>query len=253
MKRPNKFNLARENWRNALRDSVLLLTIFCSALFSFAVLANAVYPQRNIALVIVDMQPGVFDDPWGGTAQMLRWRQRQLIKIAKQNDLPVLIFEYDHPGYGEVENTRTFDEIKEALAGLSVKVVRKKTANGFDAIEGRKAEAFLRLRGITALVCTGVRADLCLRATIEGAIEKNFEVYTASELTGDFYFDSEYPYIFSKEWNFTLNQLSPGTLHVLPLTKVEFLLNSKPQDFESCRQKLNLLSEAFKVKLRAAE
>lgn len=130
-----------------------------------------------------------------GSRGRLVHRQVRLLKWAKENDYPILLFEFAGKG-------RTINGLASVLHDVRfgrLILVPKAGRDGFDqecALEARP-QSILRMWGVTKVVVTGVNATRCVSATVKSAMKHGFDVWTARDLIADFHIPSgyvNYPY-----------------------------------------------------------
>jgi nicotinamidase-related amidase len=160
-------------------------------------------PGRT-ALVVVDMQRG-FLDP-GEPMEVPPAREvvpviRALLDLFRAKGLPVVFTEFVysesapvligslHPehkpappgaprGFGLpssacLEGTTSADTVPDLAPRAGELVVRKR---GYDAFAGTPLDGALRARNVTSLVVTGTMTDICVLATVIGALHREYRV-----------------------------------------------------------------------------
>jgi ureidoacrylate peracid hydrolase len=160
-------------------------------------------PGRT-ALVVVDMQRG-FLDP-GEPMEVPQAREvvpviRALLDLFRAKGLPVVFTEFVysesapvligslHPehkpappgaprGFGLpssacLEGTASADTVPDLAPRVGELVVRKR---GYDAFAGTPLDGALRARNVTSLVVTGTMTDICVLATVIGALHREYRV-----------------------------------------------------------------------------
>ena len=165
--------------------------------------ALAPEPGRT-ALVVVDMQRG-FLDP-GEAMQVppaveIVPTVRGLLDLFREKHLPVMFTEFVyspnapvligslHPehlpappgaprGFGLpssscLEGTPSVETVPALAPGPDEPVFRKR---GYDGFAGTSLDTALRARGVTSLVVTGTMTDICVLATVIGALHREYRV-----------------------------------------------------------------------------
>lgn len=183
---------------SSIRDNANLLPLrrLIPCLF-FALFSSLGFAQ-NAALVIIDMQP-FFSERIGrhtssenkAKINQILQRQRELIRLAKGRNVPILMIEYESCGatcealvreIGSYSNTRTFV---------------KSTDSMFDEQSGvvRDIKKYLSKRTITELIVSGANGGICVKCSIEGALNHGYKVWTDPYAIADFEEqDFVYPY-----------------------------------------------------------
>jgi len=160
-------------------------------------------PGRT-ALVVVDMQRG-FLDP-GEAMEVPPAREivpviHALLDLFRAKDLPVVVSEFvysesapvligtlhlehqpappgaprgfGHPSSACLEGTASADTVSDLAPRPDELVVRKR---GYDAFAGTPLDGALRARNVTSLVVTGTMTDICVLATVIGALHREYRV-----------------------------------------------------------------------------
>ncbi|PYM90640.1 MAG: hypothetical protein DME04_22195 [Candidatus Rokuibacteriota bacterium] len=160
-------------------------------------------PGRT-ALLVVDMQRG-FLDP-GEAMQVppavhIVPTVRALLDLFREKHLPVMFTEFVyspnapvligslHPehlpappgaprGFGLpssscLEGTPSVETVPALAPGPDEPVFRKR---GYDGFAGTSLDSALRARGVTSLVVTGTMTDICVLATVIGALHREYRV-----------------------------------------------------------------------------
>jgi hypothetical protein len=134
---------------------------------SLLVAAPTKFASARTGLVLIDMQdlfvmsadPAALKELVANQVQMLRW--------AYFNQVPVMVFEYNHSG-------PTISPLREAAqANPEVRFIEKYSDNGF--IDERKLadrpETILKDWGVDRIIFMGVNARACVLKTIRGALK----------------------------------------------------------------------------------
>ena len=156
------------------------------------------------ALVVVDMQRG-FLDP-GEAMEVPPAREivpviHALLDLFRAKGLPVVFSEFvysesapvligtlhpehkpappgaprgfGHPSSACLEGTASADTVSDLAPRPDELVVRKR---GYDAFAGTPLDGALRARNVTSLVVTGTMTDICVLATVIGALHREYRV-----------------------------------------------------------------------------
>jgi ureidoacrylate peracid hydrolase len=160
-------------------------------------------PGRT-ALVVVDMQRG-FLDP-GEAMEVPPAREivpviHALLELFRAKGLPVVFSEFvysesapvligtlhpehkpappgaprgfGHPSSACLEGTASADTVSDLAPRPDELVIRKR---GYDAFAGTPLDGALRARNVTSLVVTGTMTDICVLATVIGALHREYRV-----------------------------------------------------------------------------
>ena len=129
-------------------------------------------PGRT-ALLVVDMQRG-FLDPGEAMevppAREIVPRIRVLLDCFRAKRLPVVFTEFVYSESAPLLVGALHPEHRPAPGEL---VVRKR---GYDGFAGTPLDGALRARGVTSLVVTGTMTDICVLATVIGALHREYRV-----------------------------------------------------------------------------
>ena len=149
------------------------------------VLISISYAQafEHTALVLIDMQDQFFernDNSDSEEVKTLIENNKEVLLWGVKNELPVLIFEYD--GFGPTTET-----LAHVYQDHQHKTVIKYRDGGFAILSDAKEEAlkFLKSKGIENLIVMGINGPYCVKSTVLGALENEFEVYTAGDIVAD--------------------------------------------------------------------
>ena len=163
-----------------------VLFLSCYSCFAFG---------QNAALVIVDMQP-FFSEAGARTPENARKlnellkRQSDLIDLAKQKGIPILIVEYDGCGdtceiitkkVGNYPNSKTVIKQRDGLF--------HKDSGVIDDVK-----RYLDKHKVTELIVAGANGRFCVKCTIEGAINKGYNVWTDEKAIANFGIEFVHPY-----------------------------------------------------------
>ena len=212
---------------------LLLVLILSLSVFAQTQEAPKAKAPDGVALVIIDMQPLMeiqsnYQDNPGNKDKIkeLIENQVQAIKVAKQQNLPILVAEYDlsvaeeeqkttieaylnnlNPDFNftkeEVETT--WSEITTTLEGYDKVQFVRKTKNSLFSLENKNVDAakdWLEMQGVKNLVIMGVNGNACISSSILDALDNdwfNIVVYTPGtadlnqkEFEHPFKFDEHY-------------------------------------------------------------
>ncbi len=120
-------------------------------------------------------------------------RQIELIRIAKANQVPILVMEI-------VDRGRTNNRLLEEIGDYDLVEVFVKASSGMFAEYGGvadKIEAYLHSFGISELIMTGANGGACVRCSIVEALNKGYRVWADQKAIIDlntFYFVLPYRY-----------------------------------------------------------
>jgi nicotinamidase-related amidase len=162
----------------------LLLILFLALIFS----PNLSF-AKNAALVIIDMQPlfatghDYQKDP--GNAAILRRilkRQRELIDMAKEKNLPIAVIEYSDVG----ETNRSLT--REIFNYANTETFTKNKDGIFDWESGIEIglKTFLAKNDVTELIVAGANGNNCVKNSIEGALNAGYGVWADPTAIADF-------------------------------------------------------------------
>lgn len=167
-------------------------------LFLFLVLFSTASFAQNAALVVIDMQPffaergkkHTLPENQAKIDQILQ-RQRELIRTAKERNIPILMIEYIRCGptcealtreIGDYAHTRTFIKATDGMFAAGSGVVKDITD-------------YLGSQNITKLIVSGANGGACVKCSIEGALNNGFQVWADPNAIADFnYAEFVYPY-----------------------------------------------------------
>jgi nicotinamidase-related amidase len=137
---------------------------------------------KDLAVVLIDMQPGFLKKFSPEAVQSLVHAQRKLLTYAAREDLLVLEFRYR--GHGD-----TIDEVRDAISNVPRLVPFVKAhQSGFqdDLEEGNGyVENLLRQQGISRICFAGVNKSACVYSTALHAAERGFSIITSEDLVAD--------------------------------------------------------------------
>jgi nicotinamidase-related amidase len=139
------------------------------------------------ALVIIDVQKGMFGGTDGGTpheAEAVVGRIADLIARARDAGAPVLYVQHDggpshpfHPG----KPGYPFHEKLSPRPGDDVTV-----KNHSSAFHGTDFDSKLKSAGVDHLIVTGMQSEFCVDSAIRGAVERGYKVTLVSDAHSTF-------------------------------------------------------------------
>lgn len=161
-----------------LGAGLVSLLLFCSAAFA-----------GRPALVVIDMQ----EEFWkrklthelpanqAKVEKVLR-RQVELIRLAKQEGVPILLVEYSNSG-------PTFQVLKDEIGNYSNAELFIKSENDLFDAENSIASALSRHLDrlkITDLIMVGANGGMCVKCSVESALKERLRVWTDPQAIVDF-------------------------------------------------------------------
>jgi nicotinamidase-related amidase len=175
---------------------IKILILVCALLLGF--FASA----QQSALVVIDMQPPFMTR--GGNhqipenilkAQQVLERQAYLIRLAIQSRIPILVIEYQRFG-------QTNDFLRAQIGDYDLTETFVKRTDGMLANASGVEQDLLRYLEkyhVTDLVISGANGGACVRCSIEGALQKGFQVLVDNNAVIDFNYKSfTYPYRYTE-------------------------------------------------------
>jgi nicotinamidase-related amidase len=154
---------------------------------------------NNYALIIIDMQPtfitrgGDDKDPKNikKVAEIIA-HQKELIALAKKQNMPIVFLEYESMG-------PTNSELKKETEGYAnTKYFTKDSDGMFDSYNSHEKELsdYLRSKEVGNLIITGANGGACVSESISGSLANNYNVLAYTYGIADFnYKDFIYPYV----------------------------------------------------------
>ena len=133
------------------------------------------------ALLIIDVQRGMFEDPnyqpHDGPATVAR--MRALLDDARARKVPVFFVQHDGgPGDPLAAGSSGFPIVDELAPRPGEPVTVKRESSAFD---GTDLEQKLRSAGIDQLVVCGMQSDFCVSAAVYAAAGLGFDVTLVSD------------------------------------------------------------------------
>lgn len=152
---------------------LLLLLI----IISFGVKAN----NNGFAVILVDMQEGFYKRGGVTGTQGLNdlvQKDKELLEWATNNDIPVLVLEYED--YGQTD-----PKLMSVLEGYTYSVIEKNRDGGF---YGKSKNAVIKQLNdwkVDSIIIAGINGAYCVKSTAIGAIQNGFDVMTSSDIVGN--------------------------------------------------------------------
>ena len=179
-------------------------------LFLLGILISPCSFAGNLALVIIDMQPyftTYFTTHYPSSENIKNLesvilKQRDLIRLAKTSQIPIILVEYRGSG-------NTLSDLTDEIGNYSKKFIFIKPLNGMFDHWNTALEiiSYLHNNNVTDLIMTGVHGSYCVQQSIEGALKNGYQVWADPQAIIEFDgLDSTYPYHFK-------NRLSPIWAH----------------------------------------
>jgi nicotinamidase-related amidase len=165
-----------------------------STLIQIAVEEKNLMPVTTLdpktALIVVDLQKGIINSPFIHPVAGVIERNRALLDVFRQRDLPVVLVNVAGGAPGRTEQPRRFSTFPEGFSDLipeldrqaSDIVVTKRTWGAFASTD---LEAQLKANGVTQVVVTGVATGTGVEATARQAYEQGFHVTLALDAMSD--------------------------------------------------------------------
>ena len=146
--------------------------------------------KNKTAILLIDMQDcylGEEDVDHQEISKMIQ-RHIEILKYAQSNNLPIYVLEYGStykdPEYCRVCESfgQTTKLLQKVLNEGDYTLIIKNRHSGFD-ITG--LDSFLKNDEISELVLMGVYASVCVLATGQDAVQKNYKIITSPEIIED--------------------------------------------------------------------
>ncbi|MCB0638987.1 MAG: cysteine hydrolase [Lewinella sp.] len=143
------------------------------------------HPIPPIALLLVDIQQGLLDDPyWGGDRNNPEAEARagELLTFWRSRDWPVFHVKHNstNPASPLVKG-KPGNAIQEVVAPLPEEPLFEKTVNS--AFIGTGLEDHLRAAGIQSLVVVGLTTNHCISTTVRMAANLGFPTWLVEDAT----------------------------------------------------------------------
>ncbi|MBL7714669.1 MAG: isochorismatase family protein [Bdellovibrionales bacterium] len=138
-------------------------------------------PKSEVAVVLIDMQPGFYKRGGVVGSQGLKdlvAEQSKLLNWAVQEGVPVLIFEYS--GFQPTNISLT-----DLLVGSTFKAITKYEDDGFGYDSHDEAVQTLDSWGAKTLIAAGINGPYCVRSTVLGALAAGYDVISSPAITGN--------------------------------------------------------------------
>jgi nicotinamidase-related amidase len=128
------------------------------------------------ALVVIDVQVGMFADPsfQPHDGEAIVGRIAELIGQARAAEVPIFFIQHDGGAHGPLKADGPGFPFREELTpepGDDVTVKRRSSA-----FSGAGLDSKLRQAGIDELVVTGLQSEYCVASTVRGAVERGYKV-----------------------------------------------------------------------------
>ncbi len=161
-KEPEKdyYQRADEEYRNAEKDSIEDIV------------------NGNYGILFVDMQFEYLEQINIKDQREIIRNQKRLLVAARENDIPVLVFEMGSKG-------ETISSLKEIIDTVPRhKYFEKYRDDGFESYNDRAdlPENWLREQNVEKIIFTGVNTDACIFANAESAVRLSFGIVTSTDL-----------------------------------------------------------------------
>ena len=152
-------------------------------------------------LLVVDTQKGCFDERLYAF-ETVRNNIKQLITIARENNVEVVYVQHDDGQGTELDKTADNYEIYEEFAPREdEKRFEKNVNSAFHPMTG--LTEYLKSKGEKDIITIGVSTDYCMDATIKSGFEKGFNMLVPSYTNSTYdnpYFDKETAYKYYNEF-----------------------------------------------------
>ena len=138
--------------------------------------------NRRVALVVIDLQTAVFEDPAGPPvfeSTTLLENARALIDAARAGGVPVVYVQHCGRAGDEFEEGRSGWYIYGPIAPRPGEPVVRKYKS--DAFEGTQLQEVLESLPVRSVVVTGAQSEHCVAATCRRASQLSYEVILASD------------------------------------------------------------------------
>lgn len=176
-----------------MRQVLFVPFLGCLFVFHSAIFAASLFDTKighSVGIVIVDMQPKFFaeiPEVIAAKNELVR-QQLSLLRWAKENGHPVLVFEYKDFGDTDIQ----LKDVLKTFPDGTVKFLTKNGPDGFSfVVTGQESpEKILRSWGVEKLIFSGVHTLKCVHQTMLSAQRLGFQVISSRDLIGDFDIDS---------------------------------------------------------------
>ena len=152
-------------------------------------------------LLVVDTQKGCFDERLYAF-ETVRNNIKQLITIARENNVEVVYVQHDDGPGTELDKTADNYEIYEEFAPREdEKRFEKNVNSAFHPMTG--LTEYLQSRGEKDIIVIGVSTDYCMDAPIKSGFEKGFKIFVPEYTNSTYdnpYFDKETAYKYYNEF-----------------------------------------------------
>jgi nicotinamidase-related amidase len=129
-------------------------------------------PKENLAVLLMDTQAHFLNRR---KKRLLIPNQIKIIDMCKENNIPLIYFEYYNQG-------ETISVLKEKIKELPKELVRRYIKYDDSAFSNINFVCWLELQPVKNLLLMGVNACACVYKTAQSAIEKGYNVFTSENL-----------------------------------------------------------------------
>lgn len=138
-------------------------------------------PMENCALLVIDVQVGVFE--WGDTeiheSEALLQNLADLIRTARETGVPVIFIQHCESSGGLLaKGAPTWEFHPSVSPEASDAVLLKEQSSAFE--QTRLAE-LLSQRGIQTLIACGLQSEYCVSNSCSSALAEGFDVVVAKD------------------------------------------------------------------------
>jgi nicotinamidase-related amidase len=144
------------------------------------IIPNQLIRKRMKALLIIDMQKGLFipETPRYAATNVIK-RINNLANLFREKDLPIIFIQHNGSSQGEyLPNTEEWELLDELIVKENDYIIEK-YAN--DSFYNSDLENELNKLNIIELYITGCATDFCVNSTIQSAFVKNYQITVVSD------------------------------------------------------------------------
>ena len=134
---------------------------------------NVLIGKEGLVIILIDMQENFVEALKEKDKRRIIANQIFVIRWCAQNDISIVVLEYEMCGETIEVLAQELKEIK------NLETIPKPYDNGFC---GTELDYFLNKIDARNLFLMGINASACVKSTAEGAIEKGFEIITSSDV-----------------------------------------------------------------------
>jgi nicotinamidase-related amidase len=137
----------------------------------------------DFGVLVVDMQ-SEFEESMDNKEELIA-SHKGIFEFAKENNVPIFFLKY-------VNNGEIIPEINNLTSGYrNKKVIKKYAGDGFIRRYSHKKQQLqkesslylsLQKAGVKNLIISGVNRGVCVASTMNGAIDRGYDVFTADDL-----------------------------------------------------------------------